>query len=71
MDGISFRIQGNGIDTTVKTANGGQIQVDNLMPGVYTVTEQEYDRYEPQETRRCRRTSRNGKFQQHAQTWRY
>ena len=52
VDGISFRIQGNGIDTTVKTANGGQIQVDNLMPGVYTVTEQEYDRYEPQETRR-------------------
>ena len=38
--------QGNGIDKTVKTENGGQIQVDNLMPGVYTVTEQEYDRYE-------------------------
>lgn len=52
MDGISFRIQGNGIDKTVKTENGGQIQVDNLMPGVYTVTEQEYDRYEPQESRR-------------------
>ena len=39
VDGISFRIQGNGIDKTVKTENGGQIQVDNLMPGVYTVTE--------------------------------
>ena len=52
VDGISFRIQGNGIDKTVKTGNGGQIQVDNLMPGVYTVTEQEYDRYEPQESRR-------------------
>ena len=52
VDGISFRIQGNGIDETVKTENGGQIQVDNLMPGVYTVTEQEYDRYEPQESRR-------------------
>ena len=37
VDGISFRIQGNGIDKTVKTENGGQIQVDNLMPGVYTV----------------------------------
>lgn len=35
VDGISFRIQGNGIDKTVKTGNGGQIQVDNLMPGVY------------------------------------
>ena len=33
VDGISFRIQGNGIDKTVKTENGGQIQVDNLMPG--------------------------------------
>lgn len=52
VDGITFRIQGNGIDKTVKTANGGQIQVDNLMPGIYTVTEQEYDRYEPQKTHR-------------------
>lgn len=51
VDGISFRIQGGGIDKTVQTANGGQIQVDNLTPGVYTVTEQTYDRYEPQESR--------------------
>lgn len=52
VDGISFHIQGNGVDKTVKTANGGQIQVDNLMPGVYTVTEQTENKYEPQETRR-------------------
>jgi len=52
VDGISFRVQGNGIDKTVKTANGGQIQIDNLMPGVYTVTEQTDNKYEPQETRR-------------------
>lgn len=52
MDGITFRIQGNGIDKTVKTANGGVIQVDNLKPGVYTVTETEYDKYIPQEVRR-------------------
>ena len=52
VDGISFHIQGNGIDKTVKTANGGQIQVDNLMPGVYTVTEIAENKYEPQETRR-------------------
>ena len=52
VDGITFRIQGEGIDQTVKTANGGVIQVDNLRPGVYTVTEAEYDRYVPQETRR-------------------
>ncbi len=52
VDGITFRIQGNGIDKTVKTANGGVIQVDNLKPGVYTVTETEYDKYIPQEVRR-------------------
>ncbi len=52
VDGITFRIQGNGIDKTVKTANGGVIQVDNLRPGVYTVTETEYDKYVPQEVRR-------------------
>lgn len=52
VDGITFRIQGNGIDKTVKTTNGGVIQVDNLKPGVYTVTETEYDKYIPQEVRR-------------------
>jgi len=38
VDGVSFHIQGNGIDTIVQTKNGGQIQGDNLKPGVYTVT---------------------------------
>lgn len=52
VDGITFRIQGEGVDQTVKTTNGGVIQVDNLRPGVYTVTEAEYDKYVPQETRR-------------------
>lgn len=52
VDGVSFRIQGNGIDKTVKTVNCGQIQIDNLMPGVYTVTEQTENKYEPQEIRR-------------------
>ena len=52
VDGIPFRIQGNGIDETVKTANGGQIQVDNLNSGIYTVTEQTENKYEPQESRR-------------------
>ena len=52
VDGITFHIQGEGVDKTVKTANGGVIQVDNLRPGVYTVTEAEYDKYVPQETRR-------------------
>lgn len=52
VDDISFRVQGNGIDKTVKTESDGQIQIDNLMPGVYTVTEQTENIYEPQETRR-------------------
>lgn len=52
VDGINFHVQGNGIDETVQTKNGGQIQIDNLMPGVYTVTELTEDRYEPQEIRR-------------------
>lgn len=49
VDGISFRIQGNGVDKTVKTANGGQIQMDNLIPGIYTVTELTEEKYVPQD----------------------
>ena len=52
VEGITFNVSGNGINTTVKTGADGTIQIDNLMPGVYTVTEQSYDRYEPQETHR-------------------
>lgn len=52
VDGITFRIQGEGVDQTVKTANGGVFQLDNLKPGAYTVTEAEYEQYEPQEVRR-------------------
>ncbi len=52
VDGIKFTISGNGINQTVTTANGGKFQMDNLMPGVYTVTEQSYDKYEPQEVHR-------------------
>lgn len=52
VDGITFRIQGDGVDQTVKTANGGVFQLDNLKPGAYTVTETEYEQYESQEVRR-------------------
>ena len=52
VDGITFRIQDEGVDQTVKTANGGVFQLDNLKPGAYTVTETEYEQYEPQEVRR-------------------
>lgn len=52
VDGITFRIRGDGIDKTVKTANGGVFQLDNLKPGSYTVSEAEYEQYEPQKVRR-------------------
>lgn len=52
VEGISFTITGNGVNKTVQTGAGGEIQIDNLTPGVYTVTEQGYDKYEPQEVRR-------------------
>lgn len=52
IEGLSFTITGNGVNKTVQTGAGGVIQIDNLTPGVYTVTEQNYDKYEPQEVRR-------------------
>ena len=52
VEGISFTVTGNGVNKTVQTGAGGVIQIDNLAPGVYTVTEQSYDKYEPQEVRR-------------------
>ena len=52
VDGINFTVSGNGVNQTVTTANGGKFQIDNLMPGVYTVTEQSIDKYVPQEVHR-------------------
>ena len=51
IEGISFRVKGNGIDKTVKTNSKGEVQIDDLKPGTYTVTETVADKYEPQETR--------------------
>lgn len=45
---IKFHIKGEGIDKDVTTNSSGEIQVDNLIPGKYTVTEYAIDRYEPQ-----------------------
>ena len=50
--GITFTVTGNGVNQTVQTGPNGEIQIDILTPGVYTVTEQNYDKYEPQEVRR-------------------
>ena len=49
VEGISFTITGNGVNETVTTGENGEIQIDNLTPGEYTVTELADDRYVPQE----------------------
>lgn len=49
VEGITFRITGNGIDQTVTTNSRGEVQIDNLQPGEYTVTEQVSGDYVPQE----------------------
>lgn len=49
VDGITFRIKGNGADKTVKTANGGSITADNLAPGEYAVTEETPEEYAERE----------------------
>lgn len=51
VDGIAFTVSGNGTEQTVTTNADGEMQLDDLRPGVYTVTEQSNDRYEPQEVR--------------------
>ena len=51
VSGISFTVSGNGTEQTVTTNADGEMQLDDLRPGVYTVTEQNSDRYEPQEVR--------------------
>ena len=52
VDNISFTITGDDVNQTVKTNSSGEMQIDNLLPGVYTVTELAVDKYEPQEVRR-------------------
>lgn len=51
VSGISFTVSGNGTEQTVTTNAAGEMQLDDLRPGIYTVTEQNSDRYEPQEVR--------------------
>ena len=51
VSGISFTVSGNGTEQTVTTNADGEMQLDDLRPSVYTVTEQSSDRYEPQEVR--------------------
>lgn len=57
VDGITFRIKGNDVDKTVKTANGGGITADNLAPGEYTVTEETPEEYAEREAQHITVTS--------------
>lgn len=52
VEGIPFTISGNGITKNVVTGKDGSIEIPNLTPGTYTVTEGSIDRYEPQATQR-------------------
>ena len=51
VEGITFNIKGNGVDKNVTTDANGEIRIDDLKPGSYTVTEFVADHYEPQEVR--------------------
>ena len=48
--GISFTIKGENFNKTVTTDENGNLTVEGLFPGIYTITEQSIDKYEPQET---------------------
>ncbi|MBR4054698.1 MAG: Cys-Gln thioester bond-forming surface protein, partial [Clostridia bacterium] len=51
VDGVRFTITGNGVNKTVMTDSNGEIKIQGLLPGTYTVTEQNEDYYEPQPTK--------------------
>lgn len=49
---VPFHISGNGVDQDIRTQSDGTFLLENLQPGVYEVTEQTENRYEPQATKR-------------------
>lgn len=55
--GIKFRITGNGVDEVVTTTSNGTIS-KSLLPGTYTVTELEEERYVPNSSKTVTITSK-------------
>ncbi|MCM1215228.1 MAG: SpaA isopeptide-forming pilin-related protein [Lachnospiraceae bacterium] len=51
VSGIRFTVSGGGVNQTVTTKSDGTVDIE-LMPGVYTVTEETIDKYVPQNTQR-------------------
>lgn len=47
VSGIKFNVSGNGINRIVTTDSKGEFQLDDLVPGKYTVTEESIDKYVP------------------------
>ena len=50
VEGISFTIKGENYRKTVETDANGNMTVEDLFPGTYTVTEQPIDHYEQPKT---------------------
>lgn len=49
---VPFHISGSGIDKDIRTQSDGTLLLENLQPGVYEITEQTENKYEPQATKR-------------------
>ncbi|MDD4510443.1 MAG: SpaA isopeptide-forming pilin-related protein [Oscillospiraceae bacterium] len=52
VEGIRFTFVGEGFNATKTTGANGVIDITDLNPGIYTVTEQAVDKYEPQAVQR-------------------
>lgn len=46
---IEFNIKGDGYNTTVFTEENGEVLVEGLVPGEYTITESSYEQYKAQQ----------------------
>lgn len=51
VSGIKFTVTGDGYSKTMTTDSNGEWELDYLVPGKYTITEESIDRYEPQNSK--------------------